>query len=258
MIKNKRRTENQETQKRFTPQPPGVNIIPSEVLNHYNNKNLIITILVVLFLLAGGLVGMKFYDEHQRSERAEQLAIIEAETTAIKEDISELIPYFSFYQDVDKKRTTLGENMAMDLNYAELITLVNETALENGVSLDSINIVTAITTGTPPACNSPDPFNPNSGIGCIRFSGNASGRDNIASFIRSLDEIPGFSNAYIPGSNASGVETTEINSISGNVSFDGKFYTNRFAELSVPLSELTGIKVVIEEEAEEDLGGSSD
>lgn len=247
------------TEKKFVPSIPGVNVIPQEVINHYNNKNLIVTILVVLSLVIVSLGGLKFYDGQQQIQREKELSAIEAETALIKESIAELIPYFNFYQDVDKKRTTLGENMAMDLNYAELITLINAAASENGILLDSINVVTAITTGTPPNCTSPDPFNPNSGIGCVRFSGNAQGRDNIANFINSLNEIPGLSNAYIPGSNASGVETTEVNSISGNVSFDGKFYTNRFSELSVPLGELTGITVVSDsEDAPEDLGEDND
>ena len=240
-----KKTENQALiVDQFTPSQPSINIIPERVLIKYTNKKSLNVFIGVILLLVTLFTLLFIYNANEATKRVKDLDAIRSETLSIETEVGLLIPYFTFYQDVDSKRSTLADNMTLDLDYAMLTSRIIEAAEENGIGLDSINIATSISTGVAPNCTSPDPFNPNTGIGCIRFSGKAVGRDSIANFITSLNNKEGFSNAYIPGSNASLTgEISEINTISGNVSFDSSFYTKRFNELTVPLNELTGITV---------------
>lgn len=229
--------------KGFVTKTPSVNIMPAYVLEDYRvialKSRFIISLLVVLILL-GSLFSLGVILHPERNPETDKLL---SQASEMNEQAKLLTGYQAFYNSVDQKRQELGTLLVSDIDAGLILSTIQTSATNSGVSLSSVTInapkvdATGIVTNSTSNCPSPDPFGSVSSVGCISFSGIADSRESIARFLEELNATPGFTNAYVPTTTVGdGSDGTTQSQVSGTVSFTQELYTNAYANLSLPLS----------------------
>lgn len=226
-----------EPLQQFVPKPAAVNIIPRGVLSGYKVKAVrtrFVAAAIFLVLILGGVYGANIFLRFGEDERLENL-LAQAET--VRNDAAKLTPYQIFYNDVERKRNEIGEQMATDVAHGEIFEAIHQIANQNGVNLTSVSLNVS-GGGSKASCPSPDPWNSADTIGCISFEGRTGDRANIAAFVNALNGTEGFVNAYVPSSSVSTSKDASgsVSSVSGTVSFASDFFTGRFSHLTLPLN----------------------
>lgn len=219
----------------FTPSTPSVNIIPQSVLNEYSVSALgtrLITIGSIVALSFASLFGWGLF---QSSTNDSSLADVTNKTLSTQAETTALAGYQTYFNSVEKKRTDLLSVLSTDVRMGDIFRAISSAADQNGVTIVSL----ALTVASPGAdatatasCPTPDPFGSAGGAGCVTFEGRAGSRAAIDSFVHSLNGITGFKNAYVPSSSVS----DQGSSVSGSVSFDSEFYSQRYDSLGIPLA----------------------
>lgn len=219
----------------FRTTTPSLNIIPPQVINSYaitgiRNNFLVAAVIIVLGL--GGVFGYGFYLDGQSNADLEAL---QTETTQLQTEAANLASYGQFYNAVGEKRTSLGIVMNGEVDTHAIYNSVYEVATQNGVKLSSVSITIAGQDNDGVvSCPTPDPFGSSAGLGCVSFEGTAGNRSAIDAFVNSLNQVPGFANAYVPSSSSS--ETGS--SVSGSVLFNEQFRTERWSDHTLPLETI--------------------
>lgn len=219
----------------FRTTTPSLNIIPPQVINSYavtSLRNNFIVAAVIIALGLGGVFGYGFYLDGQSNADLEAL---QTETTQLQTEAANLAPYGQFYTAVGEKRTSLGTMMNGEVDTYAIYNSVYEVATQNGIKLSSVSITIAGQDNDGAvSCPTPDPFGSSAGLGCVSFEGTAGNRSTIDSFVNSLNQVPGFANAYVPSSSA----TETGSSVSGSVLFNEQFRTERWADYTLPLETI--------------------
>lgn len=227
--------------KEFTPGVPGVNLLPESVNQGYKlvalRNKFIFAIGIIILSLTLLLIISKVFS----FDRPSGLDSVKSQIESATKQRANLLDYQIFYKSVEDKRQTMSTLMAHDIDFGNLISLVEDAAASSGVSIGSINVVTNDSKSTAiGGCPSPDPFGSTSTVGCISFSGVTSDRVGIGRFVSALNSIKGFTNAYVPSSTVGGQSgaVSSVSQVSGTVSFTDIYYTGKYTDLAVPLSDL--------------------
>lgn len=219
----------------FTPTNPGINLIPQAVLDGYALQRLqtqfakaIVILIASIIALWGVLFGLEKVNE-MRVNNAE------AEAQQYRSEVQALQPYADYRDSVQNKRTTIGEKMSTEVDTGAIVEEITNAGNSAGVSVSSsltIDVLNgasegaeATTAQTISECAAANPFATEQSIGCVSFTGSGD-RENVAEFIRLLEENPNFNNAFVPST--SGGENKEF---SGFVNFTGGFLTNAYSDL---------------------------
>lgn len=224
----------------FTPKIPKVNVIPAELTEKYEVKGVlrkttfaVVGIAAVFGLVyAGGLVATVAANN--------ELTAIQAERNDLVAQVTALSPYQDYQTAVDNKRTTLSEEVSTDVDFGGLYEAVYGAAAVNGVELTSVTITQ--NNGTEESsCQNPDPFNEATNlIGCIVLEGKTGDPNSADNFLRTLTALPegGYVNPFITSVNT----TDGVSTFNGSIAFTNALYSNRYAELALPLADLIAIQ----------------
>lgn len=244
---NKPSDESEGLNKYFQPGIPGINILPPEVYVRYEAVALRKKFLIV----AGALVALfvvgffaKFFISFGYQGTLDDL---EQEAAGYHAQIGELRPYQAYADAVESKRSTLAEKVGGDLDNSAIMTFLSSAAAESGVTLESVALTPTVAVGgedakrsngaATNACPTPDPFNPNSGIACISFSGTAKSVADANAFSDALRTDGAFLNTYVQNV----LETEDGFSVQGSVAVSPDLYSDRFTELNIPVTDLVAL-----------------
>lgn len=261
----KRKSSERNTQERalpervllnsFTPGPPGVNIIPSDVLTSYADNRLRTKFIAVAVSLAAvgclGFVGSSFAVNNSQS----QLQELQAEYTALQAQTVELSPGKQYIDTLNAKRQTLATKVSRDIAYSKIISELNAIGSANNTKLTNISIDPLIPIaeeggGDSSACPSPDPFGGSSGIACISFSAESDTDFSANTFASALETQSNiFTNVFVTNmSRGKGADRTNIN---GSVLATTGAMTSRFEGLNQDLYAYFGASSAPETVVEE-------
>ena len=228
-------TSNHEMEARmFTPSTPSVNIIPRSVLNEYEVSALGTRLIAVATIIVVGFASLYAWGVMQTSANDSTLTRVADQTATTQEETASLAGFQSYFNDVENKRSDLLAVLSVDVRMGDIFRAISDAATQNGVTITSMSLAVTSTSATDEAtasCPTPDPFGSTGGAGCVTFDGRAGSREAIDAFVNALNEIPGFANAYVPSSSVS----EEGSSVSGSVSFNSEFYSQRYDALGIPL-----------------------
>lgn len=245
----KRKSSEKNTQERalpervllntFTPGPPGVNIIPPDVLTNYADDRLRTKFIAVAVSLAVvgclGFVGSSFAVNNSES----QLQKLQEEHTALQDQTVKLSPGKQYIDTVNTKRQTLAAKVSQDIAYSMIISELNAIGSANNTTLTNISIDPLIPIaeeagGDSSACPSPDPFGGSSGIACISFSAESDTDASANAFASALETQTGLlTNVFVTNmSRGKGADKTNIN---GSVLATAEAMTSRFEGLNQDL-----------------------
>lgn len=221
----------------FSPKNPKVNVIPAELTEKYEVKGIIrktagvVAGVAVIFglIYAGGAAYAGVLNSELEAKVAERNDLT-AEVTALS-------PYQDYKTAVDAKRTTLSGEVSTDVNFGTIYQNVFDVSQNNNVSITTLS-VTQTTGEEEGSCLNPDPFTEVQGlIGCITIEGQAQNPSGADAFVSQLVALPGggYINPFITS-----ISTTEDGgtNFNGTVSFTDKLYSNKYAELALPLQDL--------------------
>lgn len=223
----------------FTPNTPGVNIIPDDVLTRYADDRMRTKFIASAIGLAVigclGFVGSSFAVNNSET----QLQELQTEHVALQAQTAKLAPGKQYVDMVDKKRDTLVSKVSRDIAYSMIISELNDIARQNGTSLTSISITPLIpiaeaTGGNASECPSPDPFGASTGIACISFTADSdtdTSANNFASTLESQSET--FNSVFI--TSMSRTQGAAITIINGSVLATAGALTSRFEGLNQDL-----------------------
>lgn len=221
---------------KFTPRTPEINIIPAYVLEDYKTAAIRNKFIAVAATLALGFAGLFVYQAVSASQHEQSLDALNARTSELNAEVRQLKVYEQYQQGVLDKRTAIGTTMNTDIALGQIAEALNTAASANGVTITGMSIsVNSDPTSGSGECVNPDPFTTTSSVGCVTFTGTASGRGAVEGFLRELENTNGLVIPYIP--NYVSGEGEGGNAISGSVAFTEEFQSQRFAELLVPYGQ---------------------
>jgi hypothetical protein len=241
--------------KQFQVRTPAVNIIPRSVLQEYRVAAVRNKLIAAVVVMVVALVALFAFGQSLQSKGNAELEALESQILDAESKTQSLAAYQTYYNAIDMKRQELGKQLVNDVNVGDAISLVNQSAIESNISLDTVSVsLSGAADQGVATCPSPDPFSTSASAGCISFSGSTSTRDDIGRFVESLDAIPGFDNAYIPsstiGETGDGGPTTSA--VTGTVSFNAELYSQKYNNLTLPLTSILSPVTDTEAPAEAD------
>ena len=209
--------------KPYRPTLPQVNLLPPEiraarglsVLKRWLGVSLAGTVALCAIAYAGSVVSA---------------SMAAKELTAEQEVTSELQVEEQKYAEVPRVLNALATvrlareaGMATEVQwraYLDAITAV----LPHDVSIESFSVTPASTAA---AVGSIDPLRGPS-VGEIQFNGRAATTPDVASWVDSLNSIPGFESAWVTSSTIAATESTTYYTVDGSVQYTDAAFANRF------------------------------
>lgn len=221
---------------------PTINVIPKSILEGYKSKTLLhrfITIGVMIAVVFIGLFAYSFFGDigHKNS-----LASIESESDRVTSQITSLQPYKEYKISVSEKLTVLASYLSTDVDVSKLLNIMYENATDNGIVFNDLTVTISDTASGDNAsgCVQSDPFNKDTSIGCVTFSGSQPDSDSLNGFFEKLQNQEGFVNIFLENASyGTGDESGESeNSFSGMIAFTDLFYSDKYTNLTLDIDTI--------------------
>lgn len=218
----------------FKPELPEVNLLPPQVKEGYEAKDLgkkfalggLATVGVFGLLFGASIISGNIYQG--------KIQDIKAETTNYQTEISGLNAYSGYRSQVEAKRTNIASAMEGQVDVGKVSTDFKKSADKSGFEVSSLALsVSGGDEAVSGACVNPDPFTSATGIGCLTFS--LKGDGSLSKLYElTKDDKTGFINIYVP----SALNSEDGASIDGSVSITDKFVLTDYVDLKTPLNEV--------------------
>ena len=223
----------------FTPTLPDVNLLPPHVFQAALAKKaqhkLILVGGVVVLVLAGGYAGQSA----QIMVANNSLDKVMAKSADLTQQVNTLRPIKAFYDGVSAQKVAVQQTMVHELYYSKVASelLTSSTA---GVNVQTIAVSAVAGPGvaSPASCPLADPFAQTAAnlVTCVQFTGTATGRDALSTFLTSLNKSDNFVNPYVPVTDSGDGKQVTFN---GSVGITDKFFTNRYVDDAYLLKGVT-------------------
>lgn len=219
----------------FTPTLPDVNLLPPRVLDaalaKKAQRKLAMIGGAVAIALALGYAGQTA----QIMLANHSLDVVTAKGVTLNKQVADLSPIKAFYGGVEAQKAVVQKTMVHEMLFSKVASdLLNSRTA--GVSVQTMAVSAGgatSTTGAPSttgaSCPLADPFaaNPVPSVTCVQFTGTATGRDSLSSFLTGLNSGGGFVNTYVPVTDSGDGKQVTFN---GSVGITDKFFSNRYAD----------------------------
>lgn len=226
----------------YTPAPARVNLIPAAALERAaaaRGRKTGTTIFVASLAGVGALFAGGALTSQQLNANIDEL---NAEKERIGAEVAVYAPVTNVAAQTNALTETVNNQTAGEVLHGEVLSLFVEAANKVG----SVRSVALSTGEGGSACQSVDPFNQRSLVGCVTFTVAASaGQADAARLISALSANPVFVDAFIPTVSSSGSESV----LTGTVGV-----TDAALTLTASIDGLKGVDVP---DIEEDPNGES-
>lgn len=212
--------EGPDHEAQFVPTLPTVNLLPDDVLETVQLRRLRRLMVGVAAGALGGVAALYMLQGALIASAEKDLAEAESESTAAVAQMNALLPFQTYYVNLDQKKIAIQTVMSTEVLTSEILEVVQDPKTIEGITFEDVQLVVngpamATPTGAPTAgggsCLSPDPFNPAApSVGCVLVSGTATSHIALAQWMERADAEPLFTEVYVPGTTSADNGATAV------------------------------------------------
>ena len=248
---SKRKARTGPAPDQFVPTLPGVNLLPSAVVEQAHVQRLRRTFGGAA-LAAVAVVGAAYVVQAGAISSANDvLASEQATASRLAAEVTALTPVKIYYATVEANEALIQQTMSREVLLSDIVERLDATA-PAAVDLGTIEVTVDTTPPPPPvavggtaeaanpavpvvptsgACPSPDPYlPPGATAGCITINGTAESRRVLGDWETELNRTNLFADLFISSSTAGAVEAGDAITFTASVSVTDKAYAGRYAD----------------------------
>jgi len=208
----------------FVPTLPRVDLLPASVRSRQSRRRVIRILLALLAVLVLAGLALWWLQGSRIDEAQANLDAALTQQQAVQQKVASLAPVKEMYTQIQGQKDLVDSTLASQPQATAVLQHLNEVAAQAG-GADPLVFSSASVSyqGLPAAggqlnvCADPNPFAKNITVGCMTFSGTASSREQISSFLTLMAADPMFVGPYVDNTTIA----TDPTGASGQVSFSG-------------------------------------
>lgn len=228
----------------FVPRLPAVNVVPENITNRYEEKDLIRK-----FIKAGIGVGVVIalmfgYSTFGDLAHQNNLSNLSAEGKKLQDQATALAPYQTYLNNTKTKVESLASIMTTDVDSQKIVQTTFDNAAAQGITITNLDIK-ILTAGATGDCVATDPFKATAIIGCVKLSGSQPDAASVNAFFSGMSKTAGFTDGFINNTSYG-----EKNTFSGSFAFTSELYSNKYNNLVLPIDSLiqSGLTAILSED----------